>query len=103
MTYLKKETFKAWATPGAVALVIAALVSYTSFRTGYDVMAAQVNTNTAAVTALVKGMAALSKDKISELEGRLAVLEYIAGENGGLSQQQQLEYNKLKQRLKDLR
>jgi len=98
-----KENLKSWMTPAAVALVIAGLVSYTSFRTGYDVMAAQVTSNTSAITALTSGLTALAKDKISELEGKLAVLRYVAGQNGGLDQQQQLEYDLLEKRLRDIK
>ena len=96
-------TIKPWLTPAAVALVIAGLVSYTSFRTGYDVMASQVEQNSAVIADLTKGLVALAKDKVSELEGNLAVLRYISGQNGGLDQQQQLEYDRLMKRLQELK
>ena len=100
---MELKQIRPWLTPAAVALVIAALVSYTSFSTGYSVMAAQVEQNTTALAQLTQGLLALANDKMSELEGKLAVLRYIAGQNGGLDNQQQLEYDRLTKRLKDLR
>ena len=100
---MELKQIRPWLTPAAVALVIAALVSYTSFSTGYSVMAAQVEQNTTALAQLTQGLLALANDKMSELEGKLAVLRYISGQNGGLDNQQQLEYDRLTKRLKDLR
>lgn len=97
------RTMRPWLTPAAVALVIAALVSYTSFQTGYSVMAAQVTSNTQIIQQLTTGLVALANDKKSELEGKLAVLRYIAGQNGGLNQQEQLEYDRLEKRLEELK
>lgn len=97
------QKFRPWLTPAAVALVISALVAYTSFQTGYSVMAAQVTSNTEIIQQLTQGLVALANDKKSELEGKLAVLRYIAGQNGGLNQQEQLEYDRLEKRLEELK
>ena len=99
----RQSVTKAWVTPSALALVIAVVVSYATFRTSYEVMASQVNTNTETLVQLTKGLVALANDKKRELEGRLAVLRFIAGENGGLTHQQQLEYDRIMTRLKALK
>jgi uncharacterized membrane-anchored protein YhcB (DUF1043 family) len=98
---MNKTVIREWLTPAGVALVAGVIVSYTAFRADYTAMAAQVNTNTEAVSKLTKSLDTLSKDKIAELKGRLAVLQHIAS-NGGLNEGQRIEMQSIRDRLKDL-
>lgn len=99
----KLEVMKEWAKPAGIALLVAALATFTTWKTSYQAMGAQVAENSASISAITKGLVALANDKVSELKARLAVLRHIAGQNGGLNGQQQLEYDAIEKRLKDLK
>jgi len=91
-----------WGKPAGVALLVAAIMAGVTWKTTYEAMGAQVAINTASIVVISGALAAQAKDKIAELEGRLAVLRYKAN-NGGLTQGEQLEYNNLLKRLRDLK
>ena len=93
-----KDTTKAWVTPAGFALLFALMGSAGS----YAVMASQVRTNTASISIITDALAKQMKDTVTEIEGKLAVLRAKA-QNGGLSDGEQLEYEWLEKRLKDLK
>ena len=68
------EIIKDWGKPAGVALVVGVLITAIGWKTSIEAMGAQVTQNASAITALASGLTALAKDKISELEGKLAVL-----------------------------
>ena len=53
-------------------------------------------------TEVAKSIASALADRIAQIEGKIAVLKFIAT-NGGLSEGQKLEYESLKERLKRLK
>ena len=93
-----KDTTKSWITPAGFALVFSLMAGYGS----YMVMADQVKTNTASISIITEALAKQMKDTVTEIEGKLAVLRAKA-QNGGLSDGEQLEYEWLEKRLKDLK
>ncbi len=100
---MNRVTLKEWAKPAGVALLVGAVLTVGAWKTTYQAMGAQVATNTATIQVLTQGLTALANDKKSELKGKLAVLRHIAGQNGGLTDKQQLEYDFYEKRLEALK
>lgn len=92
------STAKSWLAPAGFALLFSLMAGSGS----YYVMADQVKVNTASISIITEALAKQMKDTVTEIEGKLAVLRAKA-QNGGLSSGEQLEYNYLEKRLKDLK